>query len=159
MRKTISLIAGLLMLAGAADARAISLMPLKFLDTSKEAQDQKSDHDRRLGLMDQALSEKLAAGHQLSRITPEAVKAACAPETVACLVDLAGENGADTAIFVVVHKTSTLIMQVFTQVVDLKSQTVIYDRDVSFRGDTDESWTKAATFLGREIDKALGSGN
>ncbi len=157
MRMFLSAISTALALTGAADARAIALMPVKFFDTSKEARDQQADHNRRITLMAEALRTQLAAGNQVQPITAEAVASACNPETVPCLIELAESNTADIATFIVVHKTSTLIMQVFTQVVDLKSQSLLYNRDLSFRGDTDESWTKAAGFLARDINKALGT--
>jgi hypothetical protein len=40
------------------------------------------------------------------------------------------------------------------QVVDLAADKLVFDRLVSFRGDTDESWQRAGRFLVRELTSA-----
>lgn len=135
-----------------AQAESLAVMPIKFFDTSHEAKDQREDHLRRTGLMTTELIRVTeGATSALSLLPREVVAAACSPETVPCLIALAKESGSDLALFVVVHKTSTLIMQIFVQLVDLETETIRYDRNLSFRGDTDESWVKAAAFLGRSL--------
>lgn len=139
--------------AGAA-ADVVALLPVKFLDTSGEAPDQSAAHQARLEGFGATLAEKLAAGQDdatIARINAVGVAAACTPETPECLVALARDQGADRALFVVVLKTSTLIMQGFATVVDTRAETVTAQRDLSFRGDTDESWDRAARFLAQDL--------
>lgn len=151
-----ALAAGLIALSplGAA-AETIALFPVKFLDTSKESRDQNDEHERRLALISKVVAEGLAQASQVEQLDAETVAAACTPEKVPCLIELAKTRKADVAVFLVIHKSSTLIMQQFVQVVDLKAEKVIYDRNVSFRGDSDQSWEKAGGFLAREINRAL----
>lgn len=134
-------------------ADVVALLPVKFLDTSGEAVDQGAAHLARLEDFGATLAEEMAAGQggRIARIDAAAVTAACSPETPQCLVALARDRGADRALFVVVLKTSTLIMQGFATLVDTQAETVIAQRDLSFRGDTDDSWTRAARFLARDL--------
>ena len=139
--------------AGPAAGDVVALLPVKFLDTSGEAADQGPAHQARLEDFGATLAGEMAAGPDASiaRIATATVAAACTPETPECLVALAREQGADRALFVVVLKTSTLIMQGFATLVDTQAETVTAQRDLSFRGDTDDSWTRAARFLARAL--------
>jgi hypothetical protein len=42
---------------------------------------------------------------------------------------------------------STLVQFGKAQVVDLETDQVVFDRTISFRGDNEEVWTRAAKFL------------
>ena len=55
-----------------------------------------------------------------------------------------------------VQKSSTLIMQVFAHVVDVHDNALVVSRDLNFRGDTDESWTKMEAFLAHTLADAAG---
>ena len=140
------------MLPAAADV--LALLPVKFLDTSGETADQDAAHQARLADFGTTLADELAAGQDgstVARMDAAIVAAACTPETPECLVGLARDHGADRALFVVVLKTSTLIMQGFATVIDTTAETVTAQRDLSFRGDSDDSWTRAARFLARDL--------
>lgn len=139
-------LAVLLALPAAADT---ALMPVKFLDTSHEAEDQVAAHEARLAIFTDILADEL--DDDVTLVTAEQVAAACQPETPECLVALARDQGADRALFVVVQKTSTLIMQAFAHLIDTQAETVAARRDLNFRGDSDESWQRAARFLARDL--------
>lgn len=148
-------------LAGPASARAdtLAVMPVKLLDTSQEARDQSADHERRLAMVGAALADDMkGAGPTTATILvpPETVTAACPRETAACLIEVARAAGADRALFTVVQKSSTLIMQVFAHVVDVRDDTLVASRDLTFRGDTDESWMKMESFLAHTLATATG---
>ena len=129
-------------------AETLAVFPPKFLDTSHEVRDQSADHMRRLDLLAQVLAEDLAPS---LAITGRQVADACDPETTNCLLALARDGGANRSLFVVVQKTSTLIMQVFTTLVDSTNGDLIASPSLNFRGDTDESWRRAAKFLARDL--------
>jgi hypothetical protein len=46
---------------------------------------------------------------------------------------------------------STLIQFGKAQMVDLRTGRVVFDRMISFRGDNEEAWTRAAEFLANEL--------
>lgn len=144
-----AVLACLLLFAAAPALAQTAILPVKLLDTSGEARDQRADHDRRLALLAQTLQDGLpgiAIGADQA--------AACQPETTECLLDLAQAAGADRALFIVAHKTSTLILQLFVTLVDAESGRLILSRNLSFRGDTDDSWLRAGRFLAGQLRDA-----
>lgn len=141
----------LALLPFAAQAERVAILPVKLLDTSHEARDQQADHRRRLDLLARVLQEELG---DAVLIAPEAVAAACRPETTECLLALGREQDSQRALFIVVQKTSTLILQVFANLVDTGSGELILGRNLNFRGDNDEAWRRAGRFLARQMREA-----
>ena len=50
-----------------------------------------------------------------------------------------------------VHKMSTLVQQAKFDIIDVKARKVVFDRYVTFRGDNDEAWRRAESFIARQI--------
>ena len=132
-----------------ADAETLAIFPVKLLDTSSEARDQSADHTRRQAMMGELFAEGLDVSSV--RIEPEQVGADCVPETAECLFDVARDAGADQAMFVSIQKASSLIMNLFVTVADTDNGSVVWNNQLSFRGDTDESWRRAALFVVDEL--------
>ena len=149
--KILAVLAALLLMPVPALAEGLAILPVKLLDTSHEAQDQRGDHARRLELMAGVLAQEMPG----RVIAPEAVAKACPDETAECLVTMLRDEGADRGLFIVVQKSSTLILQVFTDLMDVKAQKLIAHRELNFRGDNDESWRRAARFLADVLTNAL----
>ena len=82
------------------------------------------------------------------------VVATCSPETTECLLGLARDSGDDQALFIVAQKTSTLILQLFANLVDTESGDLILSRNLNFRGDNDDAWRRAGRFLARQMREA-----
>ena len=144
---------------GAAPVRAemLAVMPAKMLDTSQEATDQRADHERRLARLTEALASDLGGAGPYTgtiAVTADTIAAACPRETATCLIDVARDAGGDHALFVVVQKSSSLILQTFAHVVDLRTNALVVSRDLTFRGDNDEAWTKMEAFLARTLASA-----
>ncbi|AGT09278.1 DUF2380 domain-containing protein [Paracoccus aminophilus] len=130
-------------------AEGIVVMPVKFLDTSKEATDQSAAHLDRIAILTQVLTEDIGA----TALSSQDIATACPKETPECLLAAAKAAGAQTAIFIVVHKSSSLIMQAFVQVLDVDQQHVLFKRDLNFRGDNDEAWRRAGIFMAHQFTK------
>lgn len=143
----LSLAAFLACLAAPLWAEGIAVFPVKLLDTSHEARDQRADHDRRLMLFGQVLADHLPD----ARLIDLQALDACQPQRTECLLALARDQGADQAVFVVIQKTSTLILQVFANRVDLASVDRADSRNLNFRGDNDAAWERAARFLAGQL--------
>ena len=131
-----------------------AMLPIKMLDTSGEPTDQSAEHAARLSAMAGSLSARLAGGerYRIVGVTAEAMALACPEETPACILAAAEERGASLAFLGVVHKSSTLIMQMFARVVDTATGATLLSRELNFRGDTDESWRRMEDFLVRQIE-------
>ena len=66
-----------------------------------------------------------------------------------CDVQYAQRIGADLVITGVMHKVSTLILNLTIFVRDVHSGQLITAMNADFRGNTDESWTRATSYLVR----------
>jgi hypothetical protein len=138
-------------------AETLAVMPVKLLDTSQEPRDQSAEHDRRRAMVGTALAEDMTGAGPYTAtvlVPPAELAAACPRETAACLIEAARAAGADHALFTVVQKSSSLIMQVFVHVVDVRDNALVVSRDLNFRGDTVESWMKMEAFLASTLADA-----
>lgn len=126
-----------------------AILPVKMLDTSGEAQDQQADHERRMALLAEVLGKELPA----LLIAPGDL-VACQPQTTDCLLEATAATGADRALFIVAQKTSTLILQLFVNLVDTRTGELLDSRNLNFRGDNDEAWRRAGLFLAGQIRDA-----
>ena len=50
-----------------------------------------------------------------------------------------------------VHKMSTLVQWAKIQIADEERGRIVFDRLLTFRGDTDEAWQKAESFVARDV--------
>ncbi|MCC0809312.1 DUF2380 domain-containing protein [Methylobacterium sp. W2] len=141
--------------AHAAEALQTSLvvLPIKLLDTSGEPTDQTAQHAERLLRLANGLATNLTrSGLFRATVLPaDNLRQDCPSEAVACLLKAAQGRGAELILVGVVHKSSTLIMQLWARLVDARTGRDHYSRDLNFRGDTDESWQRAEQFLISQI--------
>ena len=112
--------------------------------------DEETDASRRLAL----LAAELAAKMPGTLVASDAVAAACPQESAECLVGMLQGQGAEQGLFVVVQKSSTLILQAFASLVDVKSGQLILHKELSFRGDNDEAWRRAGGFMADQLRAA-----
>ena len=150
----------LLLLAGlfpagagwAATERPLAVVGFNFVDTSGEAKDQTAAHAARLSAMMETLQSKLAASGRFKIIALACTPQPCTvePDVDAAMAE-ARKAGADWTLLGTVRKTSTLILDMPVQVIDMASGKSVYGRLLSFRGDTDDAWQHAARFLARDL--------
>lgn len=141
---------------GVAPAHAVEalvVLPIKLLDTSGEPTDQAAQHAERLVRLADGLATDLtrAGLYRATRLPADLLRRACPSEDGACLLKAARARGADVIFVGVVHKSSTLILQLWARVVDARTGRDLFSRDLNFRGDTDEAWHRAAAFLLSQI--------
>ncbi|WP_244478040.1 MULTISPECIES: DUF2380 domain-containing protein [unclassified Methylobacterium] len=157
--RTVALGVGIALLLGALPCSAdpapnLAMLPIRMLDTSGEPKDQTSEHAARLAAMAQGLSARLSTKgcFRVAGIDAEALARSCPGNEPACILGVARANGAGLAFVGVIHKSSTLIMQMFARIVETGGGATIFSRELNFRGDNDESWQRAEVFLAREIE-------
>jgi hypothetical protein len=138
--------------ANAAEPVSLAVASFDFVDTSGEAKDQSTQHSRRLAALDQTIAGDLSAATELM-----AVALKCADK---CSVGVAGievlsaravEAGASHLLIGQVRKMSTLIGGVKFAVIDLSTNKPTCDRFLSYRGDTDEAWARAAAYTAQAV--------
>jgi Protein of unknown function (DUF2380) len=130
----------------------MAVLNLDYVDTSGEPTDQTAAHQRRVADFVSALQRDLAAnGHY--RIVPMSCGSdSCAPAmNPSELQKAARAAGAKLVLLGGVHKMSTLVQWAKIQIADEEQGQVVFDRLLTFRGDTDEAWQKAESFVARDV--------
>jgi hypothetical protein len=138
-----------------ADPPKLAIFDFELLDTSLEGEmrgPQADEHDRLMRISDQVRRQLTESGKfQLIDISP--VKAAAEGSNLqacgGCDVQYAQRIGADLVITGVLRKISTLILNLTIFVRDVHTGRLIAAMNADFRGNTDESWTRATSFLVR----------
>jgi hypothetical protein len=150
--------AGLMLLVSAparADPPKLAVFDFELLDTSLEGEmrgPQADEHDRLIRISDQVRRQLTESGRfQLLDIAP--VKAAAEGSNLqacgGCDVQYAQRIGADLVITGVMRKISTLLLNLTIFVRDVHTGQLITAMNADFRGNTDESWTRATNYLVR----------
>jgi hypothetical protein len=132
---------------------AIAVAEIEYVDTSGEVIDQRADHVRRLREFEASLRTDLAASGKLRSVVLDCPPGACSVGDINAAQLAAKAEAAGAAFLVIgsVQKMSTLVQWAKFDIVDVKTQKVIFDRLFTFRGDNDEAWRRAEAFVVREI--------
>jgi Protein of unknown function (DUF2380) len=136
-----------------AEAPKLAIFDFELLDTSLEGEmrgPQADERDRLIRISDQVRRQLSESGKfQLLDISP--VKAAAEGSNLqacgGCDVQFAQRIGADLVITGVMKKISTLILNLTIFVRDAHTGQLITAMNADFRGNTDESWTRATAYL------------
>lgn len=130
----------------------LAVLNLDYVDTSGEPKDQSTDHQRRVADFVSALQRDLTAKGQFRIVPLSCGSAPCEPAMNPFeLQKAARAAGAKLVLLGGVHKMSTLIQLAKIQIADEEQGRIVFDRSVSFRGDTDEAWQKAESFVARDV--------
>jgi hypothetical protein len=158
-RSTVAILIGLAAAFGGQRARAdaaatppttLAVLNLDYVDTSGEPTDQTAVHQRRAADFVSALQRDLAANGQYRIVPMSCGSESCAPVmSPSELQTAARAAGVKLVLLGGVHKMSTLIQWAKIQIADEEQGQVVFDRLVTFRGDTDEAWQKAESFVAR----------
>jgi len=137
----------------AAGQVALAVADFDYVDSSGEVGDQSAAHAQRLAEFARLLRDRLSASEKYRVVAvacrlPRCSAGALDAET---LTGAAGQSGARLLLYGGIHKMSTLIQFGKAQMVDLRTGRVVFDRMISFRGDNEEAWTRAAEFLANEL--------
>jgi Protein of unknown function (DUF2380) len=138
-----------------ADPPKLAIFDFELLDTSLEGEirgPQADERDRLIRISDQMRGQLTESGKfQLVDISP--VKAAAEGSNLqacgGCDVQYAQRIGADLVITGVMRKISTLILNLTIFVRDVHTGRLITAMNADLRGNTDESWTRATSYLVR----------
>jgi hypothetical protein len=138
-----------------ADPPKLAIFDFELLDTSLEGEmrgPQADERDRLIRISDQMRRQLTESGKfQLVDISP--VKAAAEGSNLqacgGCDVQYAQRIGADLVITGVMRKISTLILNLTIFVRDVHTGRLITAMNADLRGNTDESWTRATSYLVR----------
>ena len=131
---------------------ALAVLNLEYVDTSGEPKDQTAAHQRRAADFVSALQRDLAANGQYRIVPLSCGSAPCEPAMNPFeLQKAARAAGAKLVLLGGVHKMSSLIQWAKIEITDEEQGRIVFDRLVTFRGDTDEAWQKAESFVARDV--------
>lgn len=168
MRKLIFAL-GALLLAGAGQALAaprLLVLDFEILDTSNEPVDHSAEHERRLIAVRDHIADALAR-RGLYEIADRAPINAEVKEIRAqtylrscngCEIELAQRAGADFVMLGKFNKISTLVGSMDIEIKNVAKDRPVYIQNFGFRGDTDESWARAAEFFARSLARRIAQG-
>ena len=128
---------------------AVAVADFDYIDTSGEVLDQERVHAQRLRALAQQVREGLDHSGRYRVVTLACDPAPCSVGRTdpAELLAKARAVGARLLLYGGIQKMSTLIQYGNAQVVDLDADRLVFNRNISFRGDNDEAWQRAAQFL------------
>jgi len=135
----------------------IAVADFDYIDTSGEVKDQRAEHRARMAQFAELLRAKLGAEGEFHVIPIECAEPPCTPINMQPERFIAASRSS-SARFVVyggIHKTSTLVQWGDVELLDLESNKLLLKRTVTFRGDTDEAFSRAAAFVGDTVRDAI----
>jgi hypothetical protein len=142
-------------LARAVDQRtapvAIAVADFDYVDTSGEVRDQHAEHAARLQTFMRAIRDDLAGSGQYRIVGLVCSQDPCATGGSAQLMKDARDSGATLLLYGGIHKESTLIQWMKVEAVVIENGQHLFDRLLTFRGDTDESWVRSERFLIKQL--------
>jgi hypothetical protein len=125
----------------------VAVVDFSYLDTSGEERDQRQEHAARLDGFMAALRRDLGAQGK----TVLALKCDPAPCPADELLRPAREAGAGILLIGGIHKMSTLVQWAKVAAIDTASGRAVLDKLYTFRGDSDEAWRQAESFIARDL--------
>ena len=131
----------------------LAVAELQYVDTSGEVLDQVADHVRRRREFEASLRSDLVKGGKMRNVGLDCPANACSVADIDFdrLLGKAQAAGASHLLIGAVHKMSTLVQQAKFNIIDVKSRKVVFDRYVTFRGDSDQAWRRAESFVASQI--------
>jgi hypothetical protein len=137
-----------------ADPVKLAIADFDYKDTSGETQDQAVAHAERLKNFTQLVDDELSASGKYQVVALTCPKRPCSAGAMDAesLSDAARQSGARLLLYGGIHKMSTLVQFGKAQIADLETDQVVYDRTITFRGDDDNAWTRAAQFVAEDLE-------
>jgi hypothetical protein len=155
MRASVVVLIGLLGFLAGASARqpAIAVFDLELVDASVDGtvNGPRADEQARLMWLSERLRQRLSASDRffLIDVAPvaDSARASNLQACGGCDARLADRIGADLALTGTVYKVSNLILNLSLNIREAKTGRLVAAMNADFRGNTDESWSRALDWL------------
>jgi hypothetical protein len=130
---------------------SLALMPFTYVDTSGEPRDQTVDHEARLRRMSTEIGAELDNGriYRVVPVPPELER--CDATDSDCILAASRRAGVDRLLVGTLQKVSTMATQGWVGLFDASTGRRLFYRQLTFRGDNDQAWERAASYLSKEI--------
>ena len=135
----------------------IAVADFDFVDTSGEVKDPRAEHQARVAGFAELVRAKLGAQGDLRVLPLECAEPPCTPVNMRPdnFIAAGRRSGASFVVYGGIHKISTLVQWGDVQLLDLEADKVLFRQNVTFRGDTDEAYRRAAAFVGESVRDAM----
>jgi hypothetical protein len=143
--------------AQAAAPLTVAVADFDYIDTSGEVRDQRAAHEARMTRFTELLRESLGAQDGFQVLSLACAEPPCTPINMQPdkFITASRRSGARFVLYGGIHKISTLVQWGDVQLLDLESDKVLFRQNVTFRGDNDEAFRRAAAFVGDSVKDAL----
>jgi hypothetical protein len=154
--RTFAVLVALMLMVSApvrADPPKVAVFDFELVDTSLqgEVDGPRTDEQGRLMRAGDQVRKALTESGQFAVLDIAPVNAAAHGSNLqacgGCDVQLAQQLGADLAITGVVQKVSNLILNINIYLRETRTGHLVTSMSADFRGNTDESWSRAASYL------------
>jgi hypothetical protein len=136
----------------------VAVLDFSYNDTSGETRDMTADHRKWLAALASGLRADLArAGYRMASPICRPEPCAVGSASLDDLLLAAKEAGAQLLVMGAVHKESTLLQWAKVLGMNVDDRRVVFDKLFTFRGDSEEAWTRAEEFIARELLLAASS--
>jgi len=134
---------------------SMALGDFYLVDSSGEVRNQDAEHDARLKRFDEIMHDELSKSGKFSLAQMQCPEAGCTSKELQLddMLDRAKGAGARFVTVGAVEKMSTLVLWTRFEVYDVPSRQIVFNRLLTFRGDNDEAWQRAARYAARELIK------
>lgn len=141
----------------AAEPVTVAVADFDYSDTSGEIANQVEAHHARVTAFSQLLRDSLVADGKYRVVRLDCPGRACTAASMPPddFVAEARRAGARLVIYGGIRKMSTLVQWGEVQLVDLDRNELLLRRTVTFRGDTDEAFRRAAAFVGETLKDVM----
>jgi hypothetical protein len=135
----------------------ITVADFDYVDTSGEVRDQSAEHKARVAHFAELVGENLFAKGDHRVLPFDCPQHPCTPIRMGSddFIAAARRTGARFVVYGGIHKVSTLVQGGLVEVVDFQDEKLILKRTVSFRGDNDEAYRRAAAFVADTVGDAM----
>lgn len=143
--------------AHATDEIPVAVADFDYSDSSGEVTDQVKEHQARVAAFGQMVRDSLAASGSYRMVALECPEHPCTaggmhPDD---FISEARRSGARLVVYGGIHKMSTLVQWGEVQLVDITQNQLLLRRTVSFRGDNDAAFRRAAAFVSDTLKDAM----
>ncbi len=134
----------------------LAIVDFEYVDTSGEPVDQEVKHRQQLSAFMSALRRDFSAEARYGQVSLTCANS-CLDLDPEKFIRAAADAGARIVVAGGIHKLSTLVQWAKVQVIDVNARRVILEKLFTFRGDNDEAWSRAESFVFKEIRAGLES--
>jgi hypothetical protein len=135
----------------------VAVADFDYADSSGEVKDQSAEHRARVAHFAELIRANLGAQGDTRVLPLECAEPPCTPINMRPddFIAAGRRSGARFVLYGGIHKMSTLVQWGDIELLDLEANKLLFKRTVTFRGDNDEAFSRAAAFVGQTVREAM----